>query len=214
MCRVQSVIFGNVGRVFTAVAPQSAAPVVVDVVDVFEIHDIVFSARPVEAATAAVVVGQQVVVVGGRRAAPLGAISAGALGVAGVVEPFMYDAVLHGVEVGVEDVHVLFDRPAESAVVEDEVGAVLGAAGVLGENVPLCVFLSDAETHVAHDEVFGAAEVHLVVGDDNAVAGSALSRQRPVLAVDLHFRLQDDFARHGKYDGQRLVLVLFESPAQ
>lgn len=53
-----------------------------------------------------------------------------------------------------------------------------------------------------------------MVGDDNTVAGSGLSCQCPVLAVDFHFRLQDDFARNGKYDGQRLVFVLLKGPAQ
>ena len=81
-------------------------------------------------------------------------------------------------------VHVLLYRPSERAVVEDEIGAVLGAERVLSQDVAVHILLPDAETHVAHDKVLGASEIDLVACDDDALAGSRLTRQGPVLAAD------------------------------
>ena len=111
-------------------------------------------------------------------------------------------------------VHVFLYRPAERAMVENEVGAVLGTAGVLGLNLAGHVFLADAEAHVAHDEVLRAAEVDLVAGDDDAFAGSRLSGQGPVGAVHAQFTREGDVAADREHDCQRIPLVLLESPAQ
>ena len=64
MSCVQSIVFGDIGRVFATITAQPASPVIVDVVEVFDIYDIVFPASTVETAAPAVVMSQQVVMVG------------------------------------------------------------------------------------------------------------------------------------------------------
>ena len=131
-----------------------------------------------------------------------------------IVKTFVYDTILYGMEVRIEYIHVFLYRPAECAMVEDEVGTVFCPAGVLGNDIAVDVFLPNAESDIAYNEIFRASKVHFVVSNDDTVAGCGLSGQCPVLPVDFHFRFQDDFSRYSENNRQRVVFVLLECPAQ
>ena len=146
--------------------------------------------------------------VSGRRAAPLRAVSALALLVAGVVEALVHYAVLNGEIVAVGRVHVFLHRPSEHAVVEYKVGAVLRSAGLV------LLAVAGAEAYVAHDEVFRTAEVHLVAHDAYAVAWGRLSCQRPVGTLHAQVAVEAYLAVHGKHDGERFARILAEGPSQ
>ena len=125
---------------------------------------------------------------------------------AGVIESFVDDGVLHGKEVRVGCVHVFLYRPAKRAVVKDKVGAVLGRTGVFGLDVTGHIFLAYAESYVAHYEVLRAAKIHLVACDYDAVAGCCLSCKCPVRTVHAQFAREGDVTAHSKHYGDGLPL--------
>ncbi len=92
-------------------------------------------------------------VVGSRRAAPLTAVAASTLGVTGVVESLMDDAVLDGDEMAVVGIHILLGGPTELTMIDDIVLAVLRTEGVLGDDIAVHVVATDTEADIADDEV-------------------------------------------------------------
>ena len=102
----------------------------------------------------------------------------------GLIESFVNDAVLHSDEMAVVGVHVLLGRPAELAVVDDVVTAVLRTEGVLGNDVPVHIIATDTKTDVTDDEVLRTSAVNLVMRNDDTHARRRLTGNRVVLAVN------------------------------
>ena len=60
-------------------------------------------------------------------------------------------------------------------MIEDKIRAVLRTYRIGIEEVSVGIFIADTETDVTHDKVLRAAEVNLVMRDDDAHAGSRFS---------------------------------------
>ena len=111
-------------------------------------------------------------------------------------------------------VHVLFHRPSEDAMVEDEVATVFHSASLVLEQLARCVLGTAAETYIAHDEILRTTEVHLVARDYDTLSRGCLSSQCPVGTFHSQRFLQLYLSTHCKDNGKRFVGILCKSPAQ
>ena len=126
----------------------------------------------------------------------------------------MHETILHGEEMAVKGIDVLFCRPAEIAVIEDEVGAVLCTKRILFTEISCCILISHPETDVSNDEVLRSAAVDFVVRDDDTYTGRCLSGDGVVLTVDTQVFDEPNLTGHSKTDGDGFVGILLHRPTE
>ena len=100
-------------------------------------------------------------------------------------------------------------------MVYDEVVGVFDSQGSYFpcDGSPVGFFITAPEVQVPDDEVPGASEIQLVLGDTDAVSRCSLSGDGEVLCLATQVGLQLNRSSYAEYDCE-IFRVLFECPAQ
>ena len=162
----------------------------------------------VETRVAAVVVGQDIVVVSRVGSAPDTSVAVLPLAVDGVAEPFRQDAPLER-EIGhAVEAPAFVGRPAQRAMVYDDVLDVVAARVQVHRVVLRLAFISHPAVYETYDDV-GRVYPESIVLEAYSLAGSGLSRDGDVTvsALDLQGGLELDDPGYVENYGPRTLGV-------
>ena len=201
------VIVDNVHRHGFATVATVGSPVVDDIVA--QVHAFVLLSERTRTKTrrARSVVGYQVVMIRGSAATPVAAIAVGTFLMSGIVEALAHNAPLHGEVTIAVDRQTLVNRPADAAVVDDDIMTVTTSkpvAFVMGD-----LSITQSETYIAYDII--GTDHNRIVGQTDPVTWGSLSCYCRVLRKSQR-RFQEYRARNIENNG--LGSFLFVGPAQ
>ena len=119
----------------------------------------------------------QVVMIRGSAATPVAAIAVGTFLMSGIVEALAHNTPLHSEVTIAVDRQTLVNRPADAAVVNDDVVTVAAAQSVAFMMSHLSV--TQSEAHETYNRI--GTDHDRIVGQTNAVAWGSLSCYSSVL---------------------------------
>lgn len=133
--------------------------------------------------------------IAGIFAAPDAAVAVPPFMMAGHQHAFCGDRPLHRSILVVIQADHFIDRPAERAVVNDDVLVIPRTEGIIFTDNPV----SESKTHITHNDIVGFYGCR-IIGYGNAITRCGLAGNRQIGAGDLQRLLQTDRSSHTEYD--------------
>ena len=213
--------------VLATIAGVFLAPVIVYIIEILHEHITVFrrTRGTIQTRTTIVVVSQQVVVIGSRRATPLVGKATRTLLMLSVVKALVDDTPLDGSEVVVIHGHILLATPTKTAVVDNDILGILQAKACSFDEAAVSRFsqvglidITNTETQVTDNQIVRTSKVHLASTNQDALAWSRLTSNGHILQVGtqvahfLSIGLYLDDTTHAEDDGGILLSSYSQRP--